>query len=134
MGYLEMKQLPDERIRDLFIGVNEPEDPLNLSDLEKKHLPVIEAPETVKKGEFFEVRVKIGKLLAHPNEYKHFILFVELYADNTFLARVDLTAVRTCPQISLCLSLQHPIEELRAYTTCNLHGSWMGRSPIEVTE
>ena len=134
MDCLGMQQLPGERARDLFIGVNEAADPRNLSDLEKEHIPFIEVPQTVKIGECFEVRVKIGKLLAHPNEYKHFIQFIELYADNTFLARADLTAVRTCPQVSFWISLQHPVDELRAYEHCNLHGKWVGRTPIAVTE
>lgn len=129
-----MPRVPGERSGDLFLGVNEVADPKNLSDLEKKHIPVIEAPETVRRGQCFEVRVEVGKLLAHPNEYKHFIQFVELYADETFLARVDLTAGRTYPKVTFCVSLQHPAEALRAYENCNLHGMWVGRTPIAVME
>jgi len=119
---------------DLFVGVNEAADANNLSDLEKKHIPFIEARERVRKGECFEVRVQVGKLLEHPNEYRHFIQFVELYADKTFLARVDLTAVRVCPKVVFCISLQHPVKELRAYGNCNLHGTWMDRKPIAVID
>jgi len=134
MDNSEMLRPPDRYADNLFLGVNEAVDSRNLSDLEKKHIPVIEVPETVKKGEYFEVRVKIGKLLAHPNEYKHFIQFVELYADDTYLARSDLTAIRTCPQVSFWIALQHPSKELRAYEHCNLHGKWVGRTPIVVTD
>ncbi len=81
---------------DLFCGVNRPKDSGAPSDLEKKHIPVIEAPETVKKGECFKVTVEVGKLLAHPNERNHYIHFVELYADDTYLARMDFTPVTTC--------------------------------------
>jgi desulfoferrodoxin (superoxide reductase-like protein) len=31
--------------KDLFSQVNRPEDPDNMTDLEKKHLPVIDAPD-----------------------------------------------------------------------------------------
>jgi len=118
----------------LLVGVNEAADANNLSDLERKHIPIIEAPETVRKEESFCARVTVGGLLAHPNEYKHFIQAIELYADETFLARVDLTAVRTCPKVTFCVSLRYPAEELRACARCNLHGAWVGRKAIAVTE
>jgi len=34
---------------------------------EEKHVPVIEAPDKVKKGEFFDVKVTIGKEVAEEN-------------------------------------------------------------------
>ena len=77
---------------DLFCGVNRPKDPANPTDLEKKHLPVIESPDSVQLGECFTVTVEVGNLLAHPNENAHFIEFVELYADDTYLGRADFTA------------------------------------------
>ena len=117
---------------DLFCGVNVPADPEAMTDLERKHVPVITAPETVKKGKCFEVTVEVGKLLAHPNEPGHFIEFVELYADETFLGRVDLTAVKTCPTVALCVALNHAHKELRAYERCNLHGVWKAAKPITI--
>jgi len=41
---------------DLFEGVNRPADPENLTDLEKKHTPVIEVTDRVKAGESFLLR------------------------------------------------------------------------------
>ena len=118
--------------RNLFVGVNERLDSNNLSGLEKKHLPVIEAPDEVKPGECFEVTVEVGKLLAHPNEHNHFIQFVDLYADDTFLARADFTAVRTCPRVTFCVSVPETADELRAYEHCNMHGTWVARRPLKV--
>ncbi len=119
---------------DLFCGVNRVKDPKDLTDLEKKHLPVITAPASVKKGECFEVTVEVGKLLAHPNEVGHFIQFVELYLDDTYLARMDFTAKTTCPTMKVCVALDHTHGKLRAFERCNLHGTWVGEVPIEVTE
>lgn len=119
---------------DLFCGVNMVKDPKNMTDLEKKHVPVISAPKRVSKGEKFEVTVEVGKLLAHPNEPGHYIEFIELYADHTYLARLDLTAKTTCPIMKVCLSLDHIHKKLRAYEHCNLHGVWEGSCEIEVTE
>lgn len=39
----------------------------------EKHVPVIESPDKVKKGEFFEVKVSLGKEIAHPNTTEHHI-------------------------------------------------------------
>jgi len=100
--------------RDLFSGVNRPTNPRNLSDLEKKHIPLVDVPSSVGQGECFPVTIEVGKLLAHPNERDHFIEFIDLYADELFLTRVDLTAVDTCPKATLCVALSAPAGELRA--------------------
>jgi superoxide reductase len=119
--------------KDLFCGVNTVKDCENMTDLEKKHLPVITVPKSVKKGECFEVAVEVGKLMQHPNEPGHYIEFVELYADHTYLARMDLTACRTCPIMRTCISLDHSHGKLRAFAHCNLHGTWEDQAEIEVT-
>jgi superoxide reductase len=119
---------------DLFCGVNMVKDPENMTDLEKKHQPVITAPQSVKKGECFEVLVEVGRFMEHPNEHGHYIEFVELYADHTYLSRIDLTARRTCPIVKTCMSLDHSHGKLRAFAHCNLHGTWEGQAEIEVTD
>jgi superoxide reductase len=45
----------------------------------EKHVPVIEAPDQVKAGEVFEVKVSIGKEVAHPNTTEHHISWITLY-------------------------------------------------------
>lgn len=95
---------------------------------------MIEGPAVVKKGRYFQLTVEVGKMLPHPNEHKHFIQFVNLYADDAFLAKADLTPVRTCPRIGFCIALQHDVKQLRAYGNCNLHGVWVGTKRISVTE
>ena len=119
---------------DLFCGVNKPADPGNMTDLEKKHMPVISAPDVVQKGECFEVTIEVGKLLAHPNERAHHIKFVELYADETYLGRQDFTAVTTCPVAKFCVSLDHVHGQLRAFEVCNLHGVWESDKPLQVAQ
>jgi superoxide reductase len=123
-----------EGMDDLFSGVNSAADPGNLTDLEKKHIPVIDAPDNVRMGECFEVTVEVGKLLAHPNERQHFIGFVELYAGEYYLGRQDFSAVTTCPVAKFCVQLDHPWQQLRAFALCNLHGVWEGSRRIAVTE
>lgn len=118
--------------KDLFAQINQIADPANPTDLEKKHTPVISAPAKVKANACFEVTVEVGKLLAHPNETKHFIEFIELYAGHIYLARLDLTAVTTCPVMKVCVQLPKNLGPLRAFQRCNLHGVWTAEKAITV--
>src|SRR4030043_1595566 len=126
------KQTIEACTEDIFCGVNMVEDPKQATDLEKKHLPIITAPKKVKKGECFEVTVEVGKLLKHPNEPGHFIQFVELYAGDTYLARMDFTAKTTCPVMKTCVALDHGHGKLRTFERCNLHGTWDNEVNIKV--
>ncbi len=117
--------------KDLFSQVNRPEDPDNPTDLEKKHLPVIEAPDNPGAGEAIQVSVEVGKLLAHPNEPAHHIEFIDLYEDDVYLARADLTGVKVNPKVTFEVVLTKS-GKLRAFSCCNLHGVWEGDKPISI--
>jgi superoxide reductase len=110
---------------DLFCGLNKAKsaDVAEMTDLEKKHTPIIEAPAKVKKGVPFEVSVEVGKWLAHPNENGHFIEWIELFSGDTFLARVDLEPRLTVPRVKFVIALDHG-HALVAKERCNLHGVW----------
>jgi len=131
--FTKTKEVSQECAKDIFCGVNIVEDTEKASDLAKKHLPVISTPESVEKGECFEVTVEVGKLLEHPNEPGHFIEFIELYVDDTYLARMDYTAKTTCPVMKTYVSLEHDYNKIRAFVRCNLHGTWENEVPIKVT-
>lgn len=117
---------------DIFCGVNKAKSASvdEMTELEKKHTPVIEAPTKVKKGESFEVQVEVGKHLKHPNENAHYIEWIELYSGETFLARVDLVPRLTEPKVKLVVALDHA-HPLIAKERCNLHGLWQS-SPVEI--
>lgn len=117
---------------DLFCGVNAVKDPQNMTDLEKKHVPVIEAPESVKKGEPFVVTVEVGHYMAHPNTMGHFIQWIELYSGDTFLARAELVPEFSSPKVTFPVMLKHG-HPLIAIERCNLHGQWASEpKPIKV--
>ena len=117
---------------DVLCGVNEAKDAAEATDLEKKHTPVIEAPDTVKKNEPFEVTIEAGKLLAHPNEPGHFIEWMELYCGDTFLFHLGLAGTVGYPKVSVPISLTHAHGPLRARVKCNLHGLWESTREIKV--
>ena len=131
---IKTKETVKECAEDILCGVNTAAGVEQATDLERKHLPIISAPKSVKKGECFEVTVEVGKLLQHPNEPGHFIQFIELYAGDTYLARMDLTAKTTCPIMKTCVQLDHAYGNLRAFERCNLHGTWENYVGIEVIE
>lgn len=110
---------------DLFCGLNKAKSAVieEMTDLEKKHTPVITGPEKARKGEPFEVSIEVGKLLAHPNENGHFIEWVELFSGDTFLARVNLEPRLTVPRVKVVVALDHG-HALVAKERCNLHGVW----------
>ena len=117
---------------DILCGVNLPKDAANLSDLEKKHTPVIDAPGTVRKDDIFDIKVEVGKLLAHPNEAAHFIEWIELYCGDTFLVRASLSGGASAPKITIPIKLSHAHGPLKAWGKCNLHGLWESTKDIKV--
>jgi superoxide reductase len=45
----------------------------------EKHVPVIDAPDKVQKGNVFQVKVSVGKEVDHPNKTEHHIRWITLY-------------------------------------------------------
>lgn len=110
---------------DLFSGTNRADsrDPEEMSVLEKKHVPVITAPDKVRKDEPFEVKVEAGKYKEHPNEHGHFIQEMEIFSGRTFLARATFASARADPSTIFTLRLDQA-RNLIALVHCNLHGTW----------
>ena len=77
--------------------LNKPEDWKELSNMAKKHVPVIEVPEEVKIKEPFILKVKVGGIdgIEHPNSLGHWINWVRLYAgENTFNGGPDVFTLK----------------------------------------
>ena len=118
--------------QDILCGVNLPKDRTNMTDLEKKHLPVINAPAKTKKDEVFEVKVEVGSLLAHPNEPGHFIEWIELYSGDTFLGKAHYSGGISYPVAVFKIKLNHAHGPLKTWAKCNLHGLWEETKEIVV--
>jgi len=116
---------------------------------QEKHVPVIEVPERIQKGEFFDIRVTIGKEVAHPNKTEHHIRWISVYfqpQDEKFpyqIGRAEFTAhgesvqgpdtstVYTHPQAVISFKTDHP-GTIFAASYCNIHGLWQNAKDIEV--
>jgi len=45
----------------------------------EKHVPVLECPDRVKAGEWFEITASVGREIPHPNTTEHHIRWIALY-------------------------------------------------------
>lgn len=114
----------------------------------EKHAPVIEAPESVKAGEFFTVSAGLGKAIAHPNTVQHYIAWISLYflpdgaklpiqlAHAEFKAHGDSTTdvpgpALTNPSMIANVKLAKS-GTLQAVAYCNIHGVWQSAKAIAV--
>ena len=122
----------EEFTRDLASGINEASDPINLSGLEQQHLPSVSAPSIVEAGVPFDVSIRVGCPKCHPSGRAHHVDFVDLYADDRRLLRVQFTPGRSLPNFTCRLCLWRSVDTLRAYAQCSLHGVWLGTREITV--
>ncbi|MBF0456901.1 MAG: class II SORL domain-containing protein [Nitrospirae bacterium] len=121
--------------KSLFCGMNKPADPGSLTETEKKHMPVIDCPDTVKSGEPFKVTIKVGEI-PHVMQEAHSIQWIEVFTGENFRVRIDLTPVSTLPQVTITLvnSGPHPTSVIRVVERCNLHGQWEAVKQITINE
>ncbi len=121
--------------KSLFCGINKPLDPSNMTETEKKHTPVIECPDTVKSGEPFQVKIRIGEI-PHMMEIGHHIQWIEIYSGQNFNERVEFTPEFTRPEVTVTLVKggKHRTSTLRVIERCNLHGQWEATKEITVVE
>jgi len=119
----------------LFCGINKPKDTANLTETEKKHIPVFECPDKVKSGEPFQIKIKVGEM-PHVMEEGHHIQWIEVKSGENFYERVDLTPVFTRPEITLTLIKggKHEKRTLRVIERCNMHGLWEAVKEITIEE
>jgi superoxide reductase len=94
-----------------------------------RHMPHVSCPDTVKRGEKFGIKVRIGDEYAHPDEPDHFISVIQLWNRETLLAEARYTAgvygnkpnhfeidfYIVAPEVSMNLS---------AMAVCTKHGLW----------
>jgi superoxide reductase len=115
----------------------------------EKHVPVIETPEVVRRGEFFPVTVTIGKEVAHPNKTEHHIRWIAVYfqprgsANPYEIGKASFTAhgastdgpdtsgVYTHHQARLTFKTDKP-GTIFASSYCNIHGLWENSTELTV--
>ncbi|KYK37105.1 MAG: class II SORL domain-containing protein [Theionarchaea archaeon] len=125
-------------------------DRLQEADWKKeKHVPVIECPDEVKADEFFEVKVGLGKAIAHPNTTEHHIRWIQLFfhpegekftyqvanfqftAHGESIAGPDTSSIYTHHQVLTWMKTSKS-GTLYAMSYCNIHGLWQSAKEITV--
>ncbi|MFH1032637.1 MAG: class II SORL domain-containing protein [Chloroflexota bacterium] len=116
----------------------------------EKHVPAIDCADKVKSGEFFPVKVTIGKEIAHPNTTEHHIRWISVYFQGEGdkfpfeIGRFDFTAhgesaegpnkgpVYTHHEVSLSMKTSKP-GIIYASSLCNIHGLWKSEKEIKIS-
>ncbi|MBN2556084.1 MAG: class II SORL domain-containing protein [Anaerolineales bacterium] len=113
----------------------------------EKHMPVIECPETVASGAYFDVHISLGKEIKHPNTSEHHIRWIQLffkpargkisYQLGTFYFEahgesakgLDMGPAITDHSVTTRINIREP-GEIIASTFCNIHGFWESSKTI----
>lgn len=130
--------------------MSELKDLLQSADWKKeKHVPAIEAAESVRKGEPVAVSVSVGREIPHPNTTPHHIRWIEVFfhpegAKFPFqVARMEFSAhgesadgpdtstVYTKPSLSCSFTTEKP-GTIYASSYCNIHGLWQSAQAIRI--
>ena len=96
-----------------------------------KHTPKITAPDSVKRGEWFNVTVSVGAGGSHPSLQEHFVRYIALYKDSVEIARVYLHPVYSSPTVTLTVALDEG-GTLRAVEEPTHSAAWEATKKIEV--
>jgi superoxide reductase len=99
---------------------------------DEKHTPKIEAPDTVKRGQWFDVTVTVGAGSPHPSLAEHFVRYIALYKDGAEIARVYLHPVFSYPKAVFTISLDEG-GNLRAVAEPTHSAGWESSKKIVVT-
>ncbi len=118
---------------------------------EEKHVPAIECPSEVKAGEFFVVKVTLGKGIAHPNTTEHHIRWINVFfhpegekfsyqvGNFEFSAHGESTEgpnkgpVYTHHEVAFSMRINKP-GTIHALALCNIHGLWENAKEIKLPE
>lgn len=115
----------------------------------EKHVPVIESPDKIKKGETCKIKVTVGKEIAHPNTTAHHIRRIAVYflpkgekfpyqigefefcAHGESVQGPDTSSVYALPVVETTFKTEKSGAVL-AVSYCNIHGLWENLREIEV--
>jgi superoxide reductase len=116
---------------------------------QEKHVPAIECPSEVKSDELFEVKVSLGKAVAHPNTTEHHIRWINVFfhpegekftyqvthfnftAHGESVEGPDKGPVYTNHEASFSMKIGKS-GVIHALALCNIHGLWESTKAISI--
>ena len=96
-----------------------------------KHTPKIEAPDSVRRGEWFQVTISVGADSPHPSLQEHFVRYIALYKDTAEIARVYLHPVFSAPRVVFTIALDEG-GTLRAIAEPTHSAAWEASRRVSV--
>ena len=99
--------------------------------LDPKHTPKIVAPDSVKRGQWFDVTVNIGTGSDHPSLSEHFVRYIALYINTAEITRVYLHPVYSFPKVTFTIVLDEG-GSLRAIAEPTHSAGWEAAKKIAV--
>jgi superoxide reductase len=108
----------------------------------EKHVPAIDCPDQVAAGEVFEVKVGLGKEIAHPNTTEHYfhpegdkftydVGHFNFNAHGESAAGANQGPIYTHHAVTAALKIDKA-GTLHALAYCNIHGLWESSKEIRV--
>ena len=93
-----------------------------------RHSPFIHCEDSAKKGQKFKVKVKVGNEYSHPDDFDHYIAYVQLWNKDTLLAEATFTPgtlANQKEQVEVDFYIV-PTSNLKltAMAYCTKHGLW----------
>ena len=96
-----------------------------------KHTPKLAAPDSVKRGQWFDVTINVGAGGEHPSLAEHHIRYIALYKDTAEVARVYLHPVFSAPRVVFTIALDEG-GMLRAIAEPTHSAGWEASKRISV--
>src|SRR6185503_12978502 len=101
------------------------------SSFDPKHTPKVVAPDSVKRGQWFDVTVTVGAGGEHPSLSEHHVRYIALYKDTAEIARVYLHPVFSFPKVTFTIALDES-GVLRALAEPTHSAAWEASKKISV--
>ena len=99
--------------------------------VDPKHTPKITAPDSVRRGAWFNVTVNVGVGSQHPSLQEHFVRYIALYKDSVDIARAYLHPVYSAPTVTFTVALDEG-GSLRAVAEPTHSAAWEASKKISV--
>ena len=101
-----------------------------------RHSPFITCADTAKAGEKFAVTVKMGNEYSHPDDFDHYIAYIQLFNGETLLAQANfmpgaLGNQKSHAEVTFNIVPTGSKLKLTAMAYCTKHGLWEC-DPVEV--
>jgi superoxide reductase len=101
------------------------------SSYDAKHTPKLSAPDSVKRGQWFDVSVSVGAGGEHPSLSEHHIRYIALYIGTAEIARAYLHPVYSAAKVTFTIALDQS-GVLRALAEPTHSAAWEASKRIKV--